>query len=158
MAQSAQDFRASLRHEIIGHFGMDTLHPEDKAAIFEKIENSRKNKHIRPLYDAALKSYGKYGKDVVLDEIIAGLAEAKTGYPRMLWTRIKALVIRGLRRTELMSKHEISKTELQDLVRVLRARVKNAETPLFTSSIIPESMVVNESPPDIGPDTLPTVR
>ena len=149
MAQSASDFRASLRHEIIGHFGMDTLHPDDKAAIFEKIENSRNNRHIQPIYDAALKNYGKYGKDVVLDEIIAGLAETKTGYPRMLWTRIKSLVIKGLRRVGLITS-EITKTELQDLVRVLRARVKNAETPLFTSSIIPETMAVNERPPDIG--------
>ena len=149
MAQSASDFRASLRHEIIGHFGMDTLHPDDKAAIFEKIENSRNNRHIQPIYDAALKNYGKYGKDVVLDEIIAGLAETKTGYPRMLWTRIKSLVIKGLRRVGLITS-AITKTELQDLVRVLRARVKKAETPLFTSSIIPETMAVNERPPDIG--------
>ena len=38
MADSGSPFRGSLRHEIIGHIGLGTLHSEDKQVILNKIK------------------------------------------------------------------------------------------------------------------------
>lgn len=45
-----EKFRRSLRHEILGHFGINTFKPEEKRAILEVIIEARTAPDVMPLW------------------------------------------------------------------------------------------------------------
>jgi putative DNA primase/helicase len=45
-----EKFRRSLRHEILGHFGINTFKPSEKRAILETIIEARNAPDVAPLW------------------------------------------------------------------------------------------------------------
>ncbi len=44
--QTVADGRETLRHEVLGHYGLNTFKSEDKKAILQRIINSKKKKLV----------------------------------------------------------------------------------------------------------------
>ncbi|MGP5424741.1 hypothetical protein [Pseudomonas helleri] len=59
-----EKFRRSLRHEILGHFGINTFKPEEKRAILEVIIEARTAPDVMPLWQE-------------VDELYVGISELR---------------------------------------------------------------------------------
>lgn len=79
--QDLQDFRKSLRHEGIGHFGTLTLADGAKRALLEAIAASKDSTGLRPAWSAAQRIYGDVGELRLAEEVFCMAAEAVGGQP-----------------------------------------------------------------------------
>ncbi len=105
---------ATLRHELLGHFGLNTFLPEDKRAILDEILASRDAPGMRVIWDAVDRRYVDRDMDTRAEEVFALIAEQPRGRVSQLWDRVLALVNKGLRAVRLTDGHT-SKAELQVL-------------------------------------------
>ena len=52
-----QDAAESLRHETLGHFGLNLLTPTDKLAFLASISRDKNTNALRPFFDDLARDY-----------------------------------------------------------------------------------------------------
>ena len=72
---SRKDGRNTLRHEVLGHFGLNTFKPEDKRALLDKILASKNQPRLAPVWDYVTENYKDASSDVQAEEVFAHIAE-----------------------------------------------------------------------------------
>lgn len=71
----SNDFLATLRHEIIGHYGINTFHPSEKRVLLDTIIYNREESTLKPFWERANKIYGDKILDIRAEEIFSVLCE-----------------------------------------------------------------------------------
>jgi hypothetical protein len=121
---SAKDAQTTLRHEILGHYGLNTFTPEDKRAILDAIKASKAS--LKDTWSDITKRYGDKTEDVQAEEVFAHIAEETRGSAAQLLDRVMALVRKALRRVGLI-KSPLSKSELRALVQTIARQIRDGQ-------------------------------
>ncbi|MFM1640871.1 LPD38 domain-containing protein [Aeromonas salmonicida] len=127
--RSEADARRVLRHEALGHYGLDTFTPKDKSALLQKLINAKNEKWIAPVWKqiAGDSVYGKKSDLHQAEEVFAHIAEK--GLPSrtiQAWNDIKTEFARLLRKSGLV-KGPIKEHELDSLIKAVGKGIRNGE-------------------------------
>jgi len=71
MAADADDLMTTLRHEVIGHFGLNTFTSDDKRALLESISATRGELSMRRLWAAIDHDYAGQPESIKAEEVFA---------------------------------------------------------------------------------------
>jgi len=121
---SRADVEATLRHEALGHFGLNTLSPDDKRAVLDAILTSRNQRSLASVWAQVDALYADMPESVRAEEVFAELASRERGTLGEWWDRILALLARGLRNVGLL-RGDTSKAELHDLARRIAEGIRS---------------------------------
>lgn len=73
--KDAHDLRHTLRHEIIGHFGINTFAPADKRALLDTLIAHRDDPSLKPHWDTVERAYAGRPLDIRAEEVFCRRAE-----------------------------------------------------------------------------------
>ena len=131
------DLRRSLNHEIIGHYGLNTLEPDDKKLLLDSIINNRDN--LSDLWDDVDRAYSDeplYLKAeevfcLVVEEIDPSMHRGKIAEKHNLTQLdVKSLKNLALDIAEGITNHELQKTFMhQDVTRIQYELSRQLEEP-----------------------------
>lgn len=124
--RSARDGRETLRHEVVGHFGLNTFEPAIKRRILDRILETEKVPSLRPAWRHVNRHYpaDTTPADIRAEEVFAYLAEREKGRFGAAWDRVLSLLNRAMRQTGL-SKHPLSRAELHYLASTISKEIRD---------------------------------
>lgn len=117
-----RDVRATMAHEVLGHYGLNTFTPADKRAILDAILASKGIPGLRSVWAEIAVRYRDKDADTQAEEVFAFLAEQPTVAPS-LWQRVVALVTKALRAVGLYK--GTSRPELEAMIRQIAAGIRD---------------------------------
>lgn len=128
------DLLKTLRHELLGHYGLDTFAPEDKRALLQKLIAAQKEPWLAPAWRHAsnlgdqLDAIKEHERELaVAEEAFARLAERELPSRAIqTWNDIKATFSRLLRKIGLV-KGPIKEHELDSLIRAVSKGIRSGE-------------------------------
>lgn len=113
-----------LRHEVLGHYGLDTFKPEDKKALLERIIQSRKVPGLRSIWKQIDKLYENDTEMHKAEEVFAFVTEQEdTVFNRFMDYISEAL--RKLLRKAGFFKGIISKKDLQETAKIIAEGIRD---------------------------------
>ncbi|WP_426811686.1 zincin-like metallopeptidase domain-containing protein (plasmid) [Pseudomonas sp. WOUb67] len=74
--RDADEFKETLRHEIIGHFGINTFDPAEKRAVLDGIIEARNEPGMSDLWDTVARIYPEASDSLKAEEVFAFACEA----------------------------------------------------------------------------------
>jgi hypothetical protein len=126
----ADDVRRTLRHEVLGHFGLDTLAPNDKRAVLEKLVAARDAPGLKALWDEVERCHRPRNGEVprgplkMAEEVFALAAEQpEPGRLGAAWLAVLAAFTRGLRRIRLVT-DAITLVEVQAMAATVAGQIR----------------------------------
>ena len=118
------DVLETLRHEVLGHFGLNTFTPAVKRQILDAILASRNVPSLRSIWREIGVRYGDQSTDVQAEEVYAYIVEAEPQTAPTLLQRVVALIERGLRAMGLL-KGKVTRAELETMARQIAAGIRD---------------------------------
>jgi hypothetical protein len=73
--EDQDDLMKSLRHEVLGHYGLNTLSPKDKRALMDALIVARNSPGLKGLWDDVDKHYKDDTDDIRAEEVFAAQCE-----------------------------------------------------------------------------------
>lgn len=122
--RDARDARITLRHEVLAHFGLNTLTPETKREFLTSIVETRGNARFSDLWQQIDKDYPDKSESLRAEELFAKLAQEERGPLSELFNRFATLLGKLLRRIGFI-KGIWSPAELRDVARTIADGVRN---------------------------------
>lgn len=116
-----------LRHELLGHYGLNTFNPEDKRALLEKILASKNSRNLSDTWKKVDTLYKDKTDLERAEEVFAFVAEGKDSTVKKLVDLIAAPLSKLLRKAGL-AKSAISRSELRQIVRRIGKGIRNGTT------------------------------
>ena len=132
--QDRSDARETLRHEILGHFGLNTFKPKDKKAILQKIINSKNDSSLKEAWEKVDKNYPELDVMGRAEEVFASIAE-NPPKSKSLWNDLVILVRKALRFVGI-GKGSISKSEIESYIQDISNSIKSGKA---TQQTFPKS-------------------
>ncbi|MBX9912399.1 MAG: hypothetical protein K2Y25_00735 [Pseudomonadaceae bacterium] len=121
---SAVDAHETLRHEILGHFGLDTFKPADKQAFLDKILASKDEPSLKAVWDEIAVRYSDKSQNVQAEEVFARLAEVERSVSEKAIDFLRAAITRLLRAVGV-KKVAITRRELLREAEVISRGIRN---------------------------------
>ncbi|MBF0137208.1 MAG: hypothetical protein HQL65_13290, partial [Magnetococcales bacterium] len=120
------DARTTIRHETIGHFGLNLLAPGGKDRVYRQIQNSKSDPTLQKIWQSVEKGYPELNPQQQAEEVFASIAErAKDiGGVRVAWNRIKATLRNGLRTISFIDE-KTTEIELEELAQTLAHGIRS---------------------------------
>lgn len=120
---------STLRHEVLGHYGLDTFTPENKRALLQKLSDAKSEKWLAPVWSEISRPemYGDKSEQHQAEEVFAHLTENELP-PRTIqaWNDIKTEFSRMLRKAGL-AKGPIKEHELDSLIRAVGEGIRRGK-------------------------------
>jgi len=129
---SAADAYETLRHEILGHYGLDTFSPQDKQALLDKILASKEDPSLKLIWDDIAVLYKDKSQNVQAEEVFARLAESTRNGKEKLADLLFSLLTRLLRKVFGYKKGIITRRELLREVEVISKGIRSGNRPRQT--------------------------
>lgn len=73
--RDADDLVATLRHEVLGHFGLNTLEPEQKRAVLDGLIDARDEPSLKPIWAEIDRAYAGQPIDIRAEEVWSAYCE-----------------------------------------------------------------------------------
>ena len=125
-ASSREDVLETLRHEVLGHFGLNTFPAQVKRLILDAILASKKTLGMRSLWRDIETRYADKTADEQAEEVFALVTEREPAAARSLWDRLLALLDVALRKVGL--RHgKVGRTELEALARQISGGIRSGQ-------------------------------
>ncbi|WP_270668506.1 methyltransferase, partial [Aeromonas sp. QDB06] len=128
-ARAKAEVVSTLRHEVLGHYGLDTFTPDDKQHLLQKLIDAKNEKWIAPVWQQ-ISGDSVYSKNSDLhqaEEVFAHIAEkALPSRTIQAWRDIKTELSRLLRKIGLV-KGPIKEHELDSLIKAISKGIRNGE-------------------------------
>ncbi|MCK8583807.1 hypothetical protein LNQ51_02700 [Yersinia ruckeri] len=118
------DLRRTLRHEVVGHYGLNTFAPKDKADLLQKLIDAKEKPGIKELWKHADRVYQDKSEMYRAEEVFAKAAEKPRKSLGQVWTSILAHLDKMLRKVGLI-KGPITINELMATVDSIAKGIKN---------------------------------
>jgi hypothetical protein len=128
---SRSDAINTLRHEVLGHYGLNTLAPSDKRAVLDAVVAARAEPTLRSTWDRIDRAYADKPELVRAEEVFADLAGQDRGKLGEAWDRILSVVQQALRKIGLI-RSPVTRAELHDLARRIGDGIRNGDQPQRT--------------------------
>ncbi|MEZ5544251.1 MAG: hypothetical protein R3F10_03510 [Lysobacteraceae bacterium] len=123
---SRTDVETTLRHEVLGHYGLNTLLPGDKRAVLDAILTSRNRRDLVDVWKQVDTLYSDMPESIRAEEVFAELASRERGTLGEWWDKALALLAQGLRKVGLL-RSSTTKAELHDLARRIAEGIRSGE-------------------------------
>ncbi|WP_421215966.1 LPD38 domain-containing protein [Aeromonas enteropelogenes] len=120
---------STLRHEVLGHYGLDTFTSADKLALLQKLIDAKNEKWIAPVWQQIEGDsvYGKKSIEHQAEEVFAHIAEKELPSRSIqAWNDIKTMFSRLLRKVGLV-RGPIKEHELNSLIRAVGDGIRSGE-------------------------------
>ncbi len=85
--RDANDFTQTIRHEILGHFGLNTFKPSEKRALISAISKTRSQPDLSKLWSDVDTSYSQRSESFKAEEIFCLACEAVEPDSNVDWPR-----------------------------------------------------------------------
>ena len=125
---SKADARETLRHEILGHYGLETFNEVGRQKLLDRIVASQSEPSLKPVWDKikADKHYSKQDINTQAEEVFAHTVEKASSSKEKLYNFIVSWLKRALRLAGL-SKGGISHAEIRRLADTLSKNIRSGK-------------------------------
>lgn len=120
---------STLRHEVLGHYGLDTFTPENKRALLQKLSDAKSEKWLAPAWSEISRPemYGDKSEQHQAEEVFAHLTENELPSRTIqAWNGIKTEFSSMLRKAGL-AKGPIKEHELDSLIRAVGEGIRSGK-------------------------------
>ncbi|MGY4068867.1 LPD38 domain-containing protein [Aeromonas caviae] len=120
---------STLRHEVLGHYGLDTFTPENKRALLQKLSDAKSEKWLAPAWSEISRPemHGDKSEQHQAEEVFAHLTENELPSRTIqAWNGIKTEFSRMLRKAGL-AKGPIKEHELDSLIRAVGEGIRSGK-------------------------------
>jgi len=131
--RSTAEARKTLRHEVLGHYGLNTFTPADKKALLDEIIASKRGLSDGWKTIENDKYYTGLSESKQAEEVFAHIIEKPDNLPKRILDKILSLINKGLRNIGLL-KTPTSQSELRELGRSIASGIRAGERPQQTFS------------------------
>lgn len=115
-AHSVRDIQRTLRHEVLGHYGLNTFKPAEKRAVLDRVLETQGSRGMEKVWDTVRRHYPDAPRDIQAEEVFAHVAEMERSALGQAWDRVLTGLQRAVRATGL-SRAPLRLSELHDLAR-----------------------------------------
>ncbi|TWH63811.1 hypothetical protein LX59_03062 [Azomonas agilis] len=120
---SVGDARETLRHEILGHYGLDTFRPEAKKALLEKILASKNEPSLSEIWADTARLYSDKSDIVQAEKVFARIAEVERSKALQIMDLLRSALIKLLKAVGF-KKGVITRSELLREVEVISKGIR----------------------------------
>lgn len=129
--RDGRDATETLRHEILAHYGLNTLAPADKRALLEKVGSTQPGKGatssgMRKLWAYIEQRYGDANPLLQAEEVFALAAERQGGVLGKVWDDVVSSVIAALRKVGIV-RGAITVPEIRSTVEAIGRGIRRGE-------------------------------
>lgn len=126
---SQRDIRDTFRHEILGHYGLNTFTPEDKEAFLQRVSETRnsQNKVLNDLWSRIDQNYPELGESGKAEEVFAHIAENGEATKLQEWRDKVLNFLNKLLRKAGLTKRPLTLPELRETARSIAKGIRSGE-------------------------------
>ncbi|KPC31086.1 Zeta toxin family protein [Pseudomonas syringae pv. cilantro] len=103
----------TLRHELLGHYGLNTFNPEEKRALLDRVLETRNEPTLSHIWAEVDKNYHDRSELHRAEEVFAFVAEEERTFLGKAWDRTRAALQQVLKATGLVDDKSLSIHELR---------------------------------------------
>ncbi|MDD2341425.1 MAG: hypothetical protein PHV54_00865 [Tolumonas sp.] len=130
--------KTTLRHEVLGHYGLNTLDPQQKRELIGKIRSTRDDDAVKPYWEKVDNLYGDKPESKKAEEVFAFISEERSGFVSDAWNRVLSSFHGMMRRNKMLSK-DITISEIRELARSTAKGIRNGDKQQKTFPVDNES-------------------
>lgn len=120
------DVRRTLRHEILGHWGLNTFAPDEKKAILGDLIKAKSDPKINKIWQEVQHLYPEQDELRQAEEVFAHAAEIKPPFASAAWSKVLSHVHKVLRKIGLI-KSPVTGAELLDTVNAISRGIRRGD-------------------------------
>lgn len=126
---SQRDIRDTFRHEILGHYGLNTFTPEDKEDFLQRVSGTRnsQNKELKDLWSRIDQNYPELGESGKAEEVFAHIAENGEATKLQEWRDKVLNFLNKLLRKAGLTKRPLTLPELRETARAIAKGIRSGE-------------------------------
>lgn len=118
------DARETIRHEILGHFGLDAFKAADKEAFLQRILDSRNEPSLKSTWEYVERIYSDKSRLVQAEEVFAHIAELERSTALRIVDKLRLALTRLLRLVGLKKRGILTREELLREVEVIAKGIR----------------------------------
>ena len=103
----------TLRHELLGHYGLNTFNPEEKRALLARVLETRNEPTLNHIWAYVDRNYGDKSEMYRAEEVFAFVAEDERSFLGLAWDRTRAAIQKVLKVTGLVDDKSLTIHELR---------------------------------------------
>ena len=117
--------RRTLRHELLGHYGLNTFKPDEKRALLDSVLETRQEPTLRHIWEKVEndKHYSNLSDLQKAEEVFAFVAEEDRTFFQKGWDRVRS-VLQDVLRTAGLSDRPLTIFELYDEARQIAKGIR----------------------------------
>jgi predicted kinase len=117
----------TLRHELLGHYGLNTFHPEEKRALLDRVLQTRGEPSLDHIWTYVDHHYGATSDLYRAEEVFAFVAEDERSFIGHAWDRTRAAIQKVLKVTGLVDDSPLTIYELRLEARAIAKGIQAGE-------------------------------
>lgn len=106
----------TVRHEVLGHYGLNTFKPDEKRDLLDRILETRQEPTLSHIWQRVDKDYGEQPELLKAEEVFAFVAEDERTFAEKGWDKVRASFQNALRASGL-SDRPLTLPELREEAR-----------------------------------------
>lgn len=114
----------TMRHELLGHYGLNTFKPSEKRAILDSILETRQEPSLKTIWERVDRDYADRPELHKAEEVFAFVAEQERGPLGRAWDKVLSAFQKALRRAGL-SDSPLTQTELRHEAHLVAEGIRN---------------------------------
>lgn len=123
--RDAEDVIQTIRHEILGHFGLNTFAPEDKRAVLDRILKSKEIGSLRGIWRDIEVRYKGQSAYHQAEEVFAYIAEGTQSALQAFRSQLLAWLSAAARKIGLLGAEHVTRAELEVMLRQIAAGIRD---------------------------------
>ncbi len=116
--------RRTLRHELLGHYGLNTFSPDQKRAILDRVLETRHEPSLSHIWSSVERDYASHPDLQKAEEVFAFVAEEERSFVSRAWDKVRNAFQSALRATGLI-KGPLTLVELREEARQIACGIRN---------------------------------
>ncbi|MDW6094066.1 PLxRFG domain-containing protein [Vibrio rhizosphaerae] len=123
--ENPKQLRQKLRHEILVHHGLKAVVGDSEyQTILQRVHRGRNSPHLKEIWNKIDQNYSDWGAIDQVEEVLAHAAEVNRNKIQQWWDSVVEAIAHALRKVGLMRQSDITKAELNNIVKTLADRTK----------------------------------
>jgi hypothetical protein len=116
--------RRTLRHELLGHYGLNTFKAAEKRALLDKVLETRQEPSLKDIWDRVDRNYANKSELIKAEEVFAFVAEQERNFGGRAWDGVLSTLQKVLRRAGLADQ-ALTQTELRHEAQLIAGGIRN---------------------------------
>ncbi|WP_339145284.1 zincin-like metallopeptidase domain-containing protein [Pseudoalteromonas galatheae] len=123
--------KRTIRHELLGHYGLNTFKPDEKMDLLTSVLETQEEKSLKHIWDNVNNFYGSKSPLERAEEVFAFVAEEERSFISSAWDSVRATFQKTLRKCGL-SKRSLTMSELRTEAKAIAKGIKSGQRELQT--------------------------